>query len=58
MGQTKKRKTNNIAGQSGPTKQRRSFKTGRKKNNNALELGNIKYKCPNEMCLSVVITGV
>ena len=34
----KGRKTNNIAGQPGPTRQRRSFQTWRKKNNNVLDL--------------------
>ena len=44
----KKIQINNIAGQSEPTKQRQSFQTGRKKNNNVSYLGdNI---CANKMC--------
>ena len=48
---------NNIAGQSGQTKQRQRFQTSEKKNNNASDLGDNKCKCANEMYLSVFIAG-
>ena len=54
----KKKKTNNIARQSGQTKQRRSFQTGREKINNEPYLVDNNCKCANEMCLSVFITGL
>ena len=48
-----KRKMSNIAGLSRPTKQKRSFQTGEKNNNNISDLDDNKCKCVNEMCLSV-----
>ena len=56
--QAKKGKMNNIAGQSSSTKQRWSFQTGGKKNNNVMDLGDNKCKCANEICPSVFIAGL
>ena len=53
----KRRKTNNIASQSEPTKQRRSFETGGYKFNNKSYLVDSKRKCVNKMRLSVFIKG-
>ena len=53
-----KRKTNNIASQFEPIKQRWRFETGGKNNNNALDLSNNKYKCANERCLSIFTAGL
>ena len=55
LGQRRK-KTNNIANQSGPTKQ--SFQTCGKKNNSVSDLGNNKCKCANKIYLSVYTTGL
>ena len=57
MGQAKekkkKKRTNNITCQPGPTKQ--SFQTSGKKNNNISDLDDNKHKCANKKCLSVFI---
>ena len=37
---------------------KQSFQTGGKKNSNVLEIGNNKYKCTSEMCLTFFITGL
>ena len=65
MDQTGKRKmslTMCWAGKRGKNfrkkKQRQSFQTGGKKNNNVSDLGNKKCKCANEMCFTVFITGL
>ena len=48
----------NIARESRPTKERRSFQTGGSKINNESYLIDNKCKCANEMCLSVFIAGL
>ena len=58
MGWEKKRMMNNIASQSGLTKQRQSFQTSEKKYIKVLDIGNSKYKWANEMCVSVFIAGL
>ena len=52
-----KRKTNNIARQPGPAKQRQSFQIGGLNINNESYVVDNKCKCSNEMCLSVFIKG-
>ena len=49
---------NNISGQSGPTKQKRSFQTGELENNNVSDINDSKCRYADEIRLSVVIAGL